>query len=64
MSETQDPILVYPAPELQNKTAPEPRAGWISLRQKRKIFFSHFGVLMLQTRPGGWGGSSEVLPPK
>ena len=36
----------------------------IKLRQNRKKYFSHFGVLMLQTRPGGWGGSSEVLPPK
>ena len=32
---------------------------WGSLRQKRKKYFSHFGVLMLQTRPGGWGGSSD-----
>ena len=45
----------------QNKTAPEPR---VRQKRKKKTYFSHFGVLMLQTRPGGWGGSSEVLPPK
>ena len=44
---------------LVRQTAPEPR-----VRRKRIKYFSHFGVLMLQTRPGGWGGSSEVLPPK
>ena len=40
---------------------------WISLclhwehilGETKKKYFSHFGVLMLQTRPGGWGGSSD-----